>query len=304
MRLVGKAQPGKEETPGAGRHLLFAECANPRCSTGWMRLWRSRRVPGFEGRWSCSAECMEERVAAAVRREMEGGASAPASHPHRVPMGLMLIEQGKISPEQLRETLETQKRAAMETGETVRLGEWLIRSGLLSEPALARVLSAQWNCPVFSLDGYRPEEVSSAMPRFLSEALGAVPVSARAGRLLYIAFAGQIDRSLSYAIERMTGLRVASGVACDSQFQSAQAKFLSTAAPRIRFLEAASSWVLVRAITKLIESEKPLEARLARIHEYYWLRIWRRPVDEVGLPAPEAVEDLLCTVGATRDSSS
>ncbi|HEY1498721.1 MAG TPA: hypothetical protein VGF88_04030 [Acidobacteriaceae bacterium] len=259
-----------------------------------MRLWRSRRVPGFEGRWACSAACMGELVTAALRREMDGGDSAP--YPHRVPMGLMLVEQGKITPRQLHQALDGQRRAAEETGEATRLGEWLLRSGVLSEPALTRVLSAQWNCPVFSLENDRPEEMVTAMPGFLSEAFGGVPVRTSGGKLLYLAFSGRVDRSLSYAVERMTGLRAAAGIAADSEFRSAQQRFLAAEAPPTRFLEAASSWVLARSITKLIESVKPVEARLARIHNFFWLRVWRRGEEE-GLPALDAVEDLLATVG-------
>jgi hypothetical protein len=264
---------------------------------GWIRLWRSRRVPGFEGGWACSAECMGDLVAAAVRREMDGGISISAFRQHRVPMGLMLVEQGRITPEQLRAALDGQQRAAKETGETVRLGEWLLRSGVLAERALTRALSAQWNCPVYSLGSYRPEEVAASMPRFLSEAFGALPVRVAGGKLLYVAFSGRIDRSLSYALERIGGMRVTAGIAPDSEFERAQVRFLETPAPRARFIEAASSWVLARTITRLIESEKPLDARLARIHDYYWLRMFRRAAPGSGLPPSEAVEDLLFTVG-------
>jgi hypothetical protein len=218
-------------------------------------------------------------------------------------MGLMLIEQGRITPEQLRAALESQQRMAVETGETVRLGEWLVRSGVLGEPALTRALSAQWNCPVFSLEGYRPQEVAAAMPRFLSEAFGALPVRLAGGKLLYMAFSGSIDRSLSYALERIGGLRVTAGIAPDSEFGRAQARFLETAAPRARFLEAANSRVLARTIARLIESEKPAEARLARIHDYYWLRMFRGASRRPGLPPTEAVEDLLCTMGTNGTGS-
>lgn len=241
---------------------------------------------------------MGELVASALRREMDGGDAVPAPYPHRVPMGLMLVDQGKITPVELHAALEGQRRTEEETGETIRLGEWLLRSGVLSEPALTRALSAQWNCPVFSLDPYRPAEVATAMPRFLSEAGGAVPVRAPGGQILYVAFSGGIDRSLSYALERITGLPVAAGIARDSEFRAAQEQFFATAAPPARYLEAASSWVLARTITKLIEAAKPVEARLVRIHDYYWLRLWRRGADQPGLPAADAVEDLLATIGS------
>jgi len=282
--------------PVAAGGGLFPRCANPRCATGWIHLWRNRRVPGFEGQWACSPGCMEELVAAAVRREMEGG-TVPAPYPHRLPMGLLLVEQGRITPTQLHAALEEQKRAAEQGGETHRLGEWLLKSGVLSEPALTRALSAQWNCPVFSLEAFQPSDMSAVLPHFLSEVFGALPVRAPAGKLLYLAFAGQVDRSLSYAVERMTGLRVSAGIAQDSEFRAAQNRFLSTEGPSARYLEAASSWVLVRTITRWMESVHPVDARLTRVHDFYWLRIWHRRREESGVPSPDAIEDLLATVG-------
>jgi hypothetical protein len=252
----------------------------------------------FEGKWACSPACMGELVAAAVGRAMDGIDSVPVSHAHRLPMGLMLVEQGKITARQLHEALEGQRRRSEERGETMRLGEWLLRSGVLGEPALTRALSAQWNCPVFSLDGYRPRELATAFPRFLCDALGALPVRAPGGRQLYVAFSGHVDRSLSYALEGMTGLKVVAGVARDSEFTIAQEQYLATEGPRTRFLEAASSWALVRTLTDLIETEKPAEARLVRIHDFYWLRLWRRTGKGPGLPAPDTVEDLLATLGS------
>ena len=213
-------------------------------------------------------------------------------------MGLMLVGQGKITTQQLQTALEQQRRVAEQSGESVRLGAWLLESGILSEPALTRTLSAQWNCPVFRLAGYRPEEVAGAMPHFLSEALGALPVRAPGGKQLYVAFSGHVGRSLSYALGRMTGLPVVAGIAADSEFIEAQARFLDSPAPPVRLLEAATSWVLVRTMTNLIEAERPVEARLARVHEYYWLRLWRRRAD--GVPPRDAVEDLLATVGTGK----
>jgi len=296
MRVVGgRAAKTERARAWAAPGLLFPRCGNPRCATGWMHLWRSRRVPVFEGRWACSPECMADLIAASVRREMDGGDSSAAPHPHRLPMGLMLVHQGKITPEQLQTALEEQRRRAEENGESVRLGEWLLQSGVLSEPALTRTLCAQWNCPVLHLAGYRPDEVAGAIPHFLAEALGALPLRAPGGRQMYVAFSGHVGRSLSYALERMTGLPVVAGIAPDSEFRLAQARFLDTPAPRVRLLEAATSWVLVRTMTQLIERERPVEARLARVHEYYWLRLWRRRAE--GLPPSDAVEDLLATVG-------
>lgn len=303
MRFLA-GRPGvvpAEEPPAGQAGTLFSRCANPRCATGWMRLWRSRRVPGFEGRWACSAACMQDLVAAAVRREMDG--ESPTELVHRVPVGLLLLEQGRITQNQLREALEAQRRTAGTEGESARLGEWLMESGVLTEAALTRGLSAQWNCPAFELKGWNPQEVAWVAPRILVEAMDALPVRVRAGKLLCLAFSSRIDRSLAWALERMTGMRVAAGIAPESELLSALARYRETPSPAARYLEAGSSWLLARELARRIEEQKPAEARLVRVHDFFWLRLWRRASDAAGIPASEDVEDILGTVGAGRGLS-
>jgi len=299
---IPKVSLGALRAMGNLAGTLFPRCANPGCVTGWMHLWRSRQVPIFEGKWTCSAECMEALVAAAVRREMDGIAAARPLRPHRVPMGLMLVRQGTITAGQLHRALDEQRRAGGEAGEARKLGEWLIESGVLSEPALTRVLSLQWNCPVFSLDAFQPVEMGPVLPRFLADTCGALPLRSRGGKVLYLAFAGRIDRSLSYAVERMTGLQVAAGILQDSEFRQACERYSATVAPSAQYLEAASSWALVRTIVRRIETGRAAESRLVRVHDTFWLRVWRRAQTEPAWPPPAGVEDLLATVGGAASS--
>jgi hypothetical protein len=293
------ASPGSVPQTGATPqsallpHSPFSHCGNPGCATGWIHLWRSRRAPVFEGRWACSPGCMGELVHAAVRREIALGAGAP--YRHRIPLGLLLLSQGHITQKQLGEGLRHQELAARRDPYTPRLGEWLVESGILSESALTRALSAQWNCPVFSPGACRAADVAAVLPRLLAESLGAVPLRLVGGRILCLAFSRRIDRTLGYAAERMLGLSVASGIVRDSECHTAQAEFLTAPAPRARFLETSGSASLPRLFTALVEDEKPLEARLARVHGFWWLRLWRRVPCGFGLPDCGDVEDVLCT---------
>lgn len=277
-----------------GAPWLAPRCANPACRTGWIHLWRNARAPRLWGGWACSPGCMQAMVAAAVRRERGAGAPAPAAYPHRVPIGLMLVEQGEITEESLQGALAECRQQEQETGEAVRLGAWLVESGLLTEAALTRGLSAQWGCPAFSLANFRPEETAAVMPRLLAEAYGGIPV--RAGGGLCLVFAGGVDRSLSYAVARMTGLRVTAGVAGDREWKRALAEYRATRAPRSGFLEAADADSLVRAIAGRVERAKAADARLVRVHGVWWLRLWRRAGAETGLAGCGGVEDWVCTL--------
>jgi Type II secretion system (T2SS), protein E, N-terminal domain len=277
------------------RASFFSHCANPRCSTGWMQMWRNRRAPAFEGRWACSAGCMEEIVRLAVHRET-GGPSHP--YAHRLPLGLTLIEQGRITQEDLRHAIVARDIAVQEGRGATPLDAWLVESGILNETMLTRALSAQWSCPVFSMESeYCPAEVATALPRLLAEAFGAVPLRAAGGNLLYVAFANRIDRSLAYAMERMLGVRLTSGVLRDSEYLRARGEFLEEAGPATKFLEAATVAALARLLTRCIEQEKPAEARLVGVHEYCWLRMWKQAPRGEGLPKTGDVEDIVCTVG-------
>jgi Type II secretion system (T2SS), protein E, N-terminal domain len=287
------AAPYQEPTAFGHLRLPFSHCANPHCATGWLHLWRSRRAPVFEGRWACSAGCMAELVRAAVRREADLGSAAP--YRHRIPLGLLLVDRGHITPEQLREAVRHQEQGA----EDLRLGQWLVESGILSETFLTRALSLQWNCPVFSPGVCRAAEVASALPRFIAEALDALPLRVLGGQTLCLAFSQRIDRALAYAVERILGLRVSCGIVRDSEFSAAHAEFLAAAAPPARLVEISGTGALARLVASLVEAEKPLEARLARVHGFWWLRLWRHAPRDSGLPDCAEVEDILCAPGAT-----
>jgi hypothetical protein len=117
------------EEPARGARNLGADrerggflptCANPRCKSGWLHLWRSRVVPVFEGGWCCSEACTAAQVEAALRREMDARGILREAHRHRIPLGLAMLEQGWITEGELRSALAAQRAAR-----SGRLGGWL-----------------------------------------------------------------------------------------------------------------------------------------------------------------------------------
>lgn len=269
---------------------LLSRCANPGCVSGWLHLLRSRSTPVFEGGWNCSAECTSERIRAAVRRELEGRGSGDERHRHRIPLGLLMLEQGWITTSQLRAALEAQKASG-----GGRLGQWLVRRQGVNEQLVTRALGLQWSCPVLPLEFHDGEGLASLVPRLFVDAFGALPLRVAAGRLLYLGFEDRLDPVLALAIERMTGLRVECGLVQASLFRPAHERMLSCAFPPVELLEAASEPVLARALGRAVERVRPVESRVVRVHDCLWLRMWRRrPTGPV--PETSAVEDLICTI--------
>lgn len=283
---------GRDVMPAVGRGRVFATCANPGCGSGWLHLWRSRLAPVFESGWTCSAACTAERVEAAVKRELNGRGNAQQGHRHRIPLGLVMLEQGWITNGQLRQALDAQKVAG-----AGRLGYWLVRQQGVSEQLVTRALGLQWSCPVLPLEFHDTEALTVLVPRLFVDAFGALPLRVAAGRLLYLGFEDRVDPVVALAVERMSGLRVESGLVQESLFTAAHGRMLSAKFPPVELLEAASEPAVVHALAKSVERARPVESRLVRVHDCLWLRMWMRR--QTGpLPDRSSIQDLICSIGS------
>jgi hypothetical protein len=283
---------GLKEPESRLRTGWLETCANAGCSSGWLHLWRSRSAPVFEGGWTCSPACTSARIVLAVHRELEGRVTAPEAHRHRIPLGLTMLEQGWITNTQLRLALEAQKAAG-----GGRLGQWLVRQQGVSEKLVTRALGLQWSCPVLPLEFHDAEALTVLLPRLFVDAFGALPLRVAAGKVLYLGFEERLDSVLALAIERMTGLRVESGLVQGSLFGPAHTRMLNAKFPSVELIEASSEATVVHALSKAIEKTRPVASRLVRVHDCLWLRM------EVGprtgpLPDAASVQDLICSIGA------
>lgn len=281
-------RPGHGPDRTADPRSLLPVCGNERCRAGWLRLWRRRQTPRFEGWWACSPECLAEMVRGALMRESQDGGEAAGVHRHRVPLGLMLFSQGAITEEQLRAGLEAQREAALRGETPRRIGRWLIEQGSLNEMQLARALSLQWNCPLYSAERFDPARAAPLMPRLLVEACGAAPLRRTASGRLLVAFEDGLDHCVSLALEQVHGAPVEAGVMRPQEFRRVRETLMTAKFPRLRMIEVANRNVLVRALVQRMEQVQPMDAALVRVREYFWLRMWKT-LDRHAAPA----EDLL-----------
>ena len=271
---------------------IFRTCANPHCASGWLHLWRSREAPVFENGWCCSAACTRACVEAALRREMDARGAVRETHHHRIPLGLAMLEQGWISAKDLRAALAAQRSAGCG-----KLGEWLVRQRSTSEDLVTRTLGLQWGCPVLSIEYHNPEDLTPLVPRLFIDAFGALPLRVAAGKILYLGFEDRVDPALALAVERMTGLRVEAGLVPGSHFRLAHERALEARFPSAELIEAATERALATALANAIEESEPAQARLVRVHDCFWLRLWRRP--QAGpLPESGSIRDLIASTAA------
>jgi hypothetical protein len=229
-------------------------------------------------------------VSGAVRREMDGRRSDSGAHRHRVPLGLVMLEQGWITSTQLRQALDSQKASG-----GGRLGNWLMHQVGVPEQLVTRALSLQWSCPVLALDFHDADGLTPLMPRLFVDAFGALPLRVAAGRILYLGFEDRLDPVLALGVERMMGLHVETGLVRGSVFRSAHQRMLNATFPHTELLEASSEPTLARVLSKAIERAKPIESRLVRVHDCLWLRMWKRPQNGP-VPQTHGVEDIICSL--------
>ena len=161
---------------------------------------------------------------------------------------------------------------------------------------MTRALGLQWGCPVLGMEFHNPEGLTALVPRLFVDAFGALPLRVAAGKILYLGFEDRPDPALALALERITGLRVESGLVQESVFRPAHARMLETRFPPVELIEAATEAALARALTKAVERARPVEARLVRVHDCLWLRMWLRP--QCGpMPVPGTIRDVISSSG-------
>jgi Type II secretion system (T2SS), protein E, N-terminal domain len=290
---------GSGNNEAAARDVVFLQealskgCSNPDCRQGRGMPWRSRRRLVFEGRFGCKGGCIESMIRAAIAREgterRRGAVLEP--HRHRVPLGLILLSQGWITHPQLQKALEAQRRAG-----TGRIGDWLVSECGLDGERVTRALGVQWNCPVLRGDGFSPQAMATVLPRVLVKEYGILPLRIAGGKILYLGFKAHLDASVAFATERMSGLRIESGVVSEGEFEAARARLLACSFPAAYGKAVPDSDALAAHVAMVLEQRQAVRSKLVRLHQYYWLRVWSSSEPGGVAERREEVSDFLFTI--------
>ena len=238
-------------------------CANPECRTGWLRLFRSRAFFRFEEKWVCSATCMERVIADAVRGQIESWQPAPAERALRMPLGLILLSRGWISHRELQEALAAQGRA-----QEGRIGEWLHHLHGISEETIAKGLAIQWNCAVLPSGMPGLEPAPALLPAVLRRRYGLALLRQGPDAALYLAGKYRPEHAAARAVEHMIHESVHAAFIEDGMWPLGEVD-ASDAELEIPGRDGVAAY-----ISELIERARPSDARLVRVHDHLWLRLW------------------------------
>jgi hypothetical protein len=186
-----------------------------------------------------------------------------------MPLGLILLAQGWITQPQLQHALSRQRRVG-----TGSIGRWLMEEYGLDQSCVTRGLGTQWGCPVLRVEGSDVEAMALVAPKLLVERLGMVPLRVAGERVLYLAFADRPDAAAAFALERMSGLKVESGLVEETEWRAAQRRLCECESVDSEFESIETLEGLSRRVAAAVQQMQPRASRLVRVHQFYWLRMW------------------------------
>jgi len=287
-------EPTLPQQDEAFRHPLLARearpfCASPACGKE-LRFWKKSARPILHGQWLCSRECARALVQKMVRERLSTLSNLEeGTHRHRIPLGLVLLNQGVINAEQLRLALEAQRRAS-----AGRIGAWLQELCGVPEQSVTRALAAQWNRPVLSSRGFQAARMALVLPEALREAFSIMPVRIAAGKILYTAFEDRIDLHAVSVLEQMTGLVVEPGLMAGSEWAACAVELQDADGVPCEIKSARDHSALVNGIVDSLFDVEPIASRLVATRSHWWLRMWLEPAAvDARLCLPASAEDVV-----------
>jgi len=171
----------------------------------------------YNNRWYHQPDCLKAALTSRLSQMLQSFADS-RDRVHRLPFGLLLVNRGVVSAQELKEALRLQREAGYG-----KLSHWLQQIVPLDEAEVTAALGQQWGCPVFRLT---PQSVlagsQNPVPFPILAAAKAVPVHAsQTGQQIHIAFSERVDHTLLYAVEAMLGCRTIACVSPDSLLREA-----------------------------------------------------------------------------------
>jgi hypothetical protein len=233
----------------------------------------NRRNAGMivDGRRYCSVDCFEQSVKRMIADVLSSQGKSAKARGSRVPLGLLLLQRGILTADQLKIAL-AQHKASTE----LNFGDVVQQLGFATEEQVTAAVAAQWGCPVFSL-GDRRLEIRLRIPRQFLELYAMLPVHySETDRRLLIGFVSSVQHQLLYTIGHITSCTVAP---C---FITAREYELHLNSPSTSFVrdhehvveQIVSPSDMARMISDHVVEAGADRLRLGQCRDYLWVRAW------------------------------
>ena len=256
---------------------MHAVCGLPTCpNTLIMRSVGQSQVGIRVGPlWYCSVDCF---AGGALTRISALSSNRVVEMPHspRMSIGLVMLQKGYLTDEQLRFAL-TQSQLHGEELETT-----LVRLGLANEWQLTAARAVQWGHPVLGQDG-TGQPVEADIPATLLRACSAAPLhySVVAKRLV-LGFVYRVEHSLLDSLEQITGCRAEPCFITPTAFGEQMARLTPALGYEEVVLEdPLTPAQMAKAVGGLAVEVGAKEASFTSYRNYIWTRLAgkRRKID-------------------------
>jgi hypothetical protein len=253
---------------------LVPKCANGTCKMKTLLQAFSQRHRGLnvDGHWYCGPACFEQAVKGKIAEMMTFQGKPAKARTSRVPLGLLLLQRGVLTAEQLRVALEQHRSSEVNFGDAVQ------QLGFATQEQVTAAVAAQWSCPVFPL-GDRQLEIQVRVPRRFLELYGLLPVHySESERRLLIGFVSGVQHQVLYTIGHMTGSTVAP---CFITAREYEMHLHSPSTPVLRddelvFEQIVDTTEMARITTNYVVQLAADRVLLGKCRDYLWTRIFGR----------------------------
>lgn len=134
-------------------------------------------------------------------------------------LGEILVQRKVITPEQLKEALEIQKK------EKQFLGEILVKLGYIEERDIVVALIIQYNLPYIAINKYDiDKEILKLVPAEIAREFHLIPLD-RVGNVLSVVMADPLNMTVRKKLEEMTQCKVATFIATETEIDEAVARW-------------------------------------------------------------------------------
>lgn len=250
------------------------QCANPTCATKSLfeTIAHRKHRLSVDGQWYCGQNCFEQAVKGKMEELMTLQGKPAKSRSSRIPLGLLLLQRGILTAEQLKVALEQHRLTGVNFGDVVQ------QLAFATQEQVTAAVAAQWACPVFSL-GDRPLEVQVRLPRQFLELYGMLPVHfVESERKLLIGFVSGVQHQVLYSIGHMTSCMVApcfiTAREYDLHLHSPLTTFLRD--DELVFDQIVETAEMARMTTNYVMQLAAERVRVGKCRDYLWARIWGR----------------------------
>ncbi len=180
-------------------------------------LLSRKHAPRFEGLYFCSEACFKAHVESELHVRWQRIEHDKRQRVPRPKLGTILLQTSTLTPHQLEEALRVQRHSKQE-----RLGECLVRLGLVEERQITQAVARQFGLPIMDLGNSGARiEIARLIPGEVARLARCVPVGLDdQDSVLRLAIAGPVNFHFHEAIRRMVNKRVLVFIANQSAIES------------------------------------------------------------------------------------